>query len=114
LSSMKIILPDTMPLAPDLPEGWEAVTVDARAEIPAEHHDAEALVVWGPSRRHLASAAKELTRLRFIQSLSAGIDAIEAAGFDERVVIATGAGLHSQTVSEHALALLLALVRRLP
>src|SRR5699024_2692496 len=30
------------------------------------------------------------------------------------VVIATGAGLHSRTVSEHSLALLLSLVRRLP
>jgi len=111
---MKIILPDTMPLAPELPEGWEAVTVDARAEIPAEHHDAAALVVWGPSRRHLASAARDLQDLRLIQSLSAGIDAIEAAGFGDQVRIATGAGLHSRTVSEHALALLLALVRRLP
>ena len=42
---MKILLPDTMPLDPTLPEGWEAVVVDARAEIPSAHHDAAALVV---------------------------------------------------------------------
>ncbi len=51
----------TSDLAPALPAGWEAVTVDARAEIPAEHHDADVLVVWGSSRAHLASAA-ELVR----------------------------------------------------
>lgn len=111
---MKILLPDTVPLDPTLPEGWEAVTIDARAEIPAEHHDAAVLVVWGASRRHLASAAENLVDLQLVQSLSAGVDGIVAAGFDEDVVIATGAGLHSLTVSEHALALLLSLLRRLP
>ncbi|WP_341854643.1 NAD(P)-dependent oxidoreductase [Brachybacterium sp. GPGPB12] len=89
--------------------------VDARAEIPAAHHDAAALVVWGSSRRHLASAAADLPqRLRLVQSLAAGVEGILAAGFSDEVVVATGAGLHSRTVSEHALALLLALVRRLP
>ncbi|AXK44268.1 phosphoglycerate dehydrogenase [Brachybacterium saurashtrense] len=111
---MKILLPDTAPLHPALPEGWEAVTVDARAGIPPAHHDADVLVVWGASRRHLASAAEHLAGLRLVQSLAAGVDGILAAGFDEDVVIATGAGLHSRTVSEHTLALLLSLVRRLP
>ncbi|GAA1484113.1 NAD(P)-dependent oxidoreductase [Brachybacterium fresconis] len=111
---MKILLPDTMPLDPALPEGWEAVTVDARAEIPAAHHDADVLVVWGASRRHLASAAENLDRLRLVQSLSAGVDGILAGGFRSDITIAAGAGLHSLTVSEHALALLLSLLRRLP
>jgi phosphoglycerate dehydrogenase-like enzyme len=111
---MKILLPDTMPLHPSLPEGWEAVVVDARAEIPADHHDARALVVWGSSSRHLASAAEHLGELRLVQSLAAGVEGILAAGFGPEVVVATGAGLHSRTVSEHALALLLSLVRRLP
>ncbi|MGP9694747.1 NAD(P)-dependent oxidoreductase [Brachybacterium sp. AOP25-B2-12] len=111
---MKILLPDTMPLHPELPAGWESVVVDARAEIPAEHHDARALVVWGSSKRHLASAAQDLPELGLVQSLAAGVEGILAAGFRDDVVIASGAGLHSATVSEHALALILALVRRLP
>lgn len=111
---MKILLPDTVALDPALPEGWEAAVVDARAEIPAEHHDADVLVLWGPSRRHLASAASDLPRLRFVQSLSAGVEGILAAGFREDVVIANGAGLHSATVTEHTVALLLTLVRRIP
>ena len=97
---MKILLPDTMPLDPTLPEGWEAVVVDAREEIPAAHHDAAALVVWGSSRRHLESAAQHLGGLRLVQSLAAGVEGILAAGFSEDVVVTTGAGLHSRTVSE--------------
>ena len=112
--AMKILLPDTMPLRPALPEGWEAAVVDARAEIPAGHHDAEALVVWGASRAHLASAATQLPRLRLVQSLSAGVEGIVAAGFGEDVTITTGAGLHSLTVAEHAAGLVLALLRSLP
>jgi phosphoglycerate dehydrogenase-like enzyme len=111
---MKILLPDTMDLDPALPDGWEAAVVDAREEIPAEHHDAEVLVVWGSSTRHLESAARDLGSLRLVQSLAAGVDGILAAGFGPDVVIASGAGLHSRTVTEHALALLLTLVRRLP
>lgn len=111
---MKILLPDTIELDPDLPEGWEAVVVDARAPIPPEHHDAQALVAWIASRRHLASAAADLPDLRLVQSLSAGIESIEAAGFRDDVIVTTGTGLHSVTVSEHALGLILALVRRLP
>lgn len=111
---MKILLPDTTELDPDLPEGWEAVTIDARAEIPAEHHDAQVLVVWGASRRHLASAAENLHDLRLVQSLAAGVEGILEAGFGEDVQIATGAGLHSLTVSEHTLGLLLSILRRLP
>lgn len=111
---MKILLPDTMPLDPDFPAGWESVVVDAHAPIPAEHRDAEAIVLWGPGREHLESAARDLPDLRLVQSLSAGVEGVLAAGFAPEVMIATGSGLHSPTVAEHALALLLALVRRLP
>lgn len=111
---MKVLLPDTMPLHPKLPHGWKSAVIDAREPIPAEHHDARALVVWGASRRHLASAARDLPELQLVQSLAAGVEGILAAGFADRVRIATGSGLHSATVAEHALALILALVRRLP
>src|SRR5690625_2677689 len=109
---MKILLPDTIELDPALPEGWESATVDARAEIPAEHHDAEVLVLWGPSRAHLVSAVENLDRLQLVQSLSAGVEGIVAAGFPEQVPIATGAGLHSRTVSEHTTALAVTLLAR--
>lgn len=110
----KILLPDTLTDTPALPAGWEAAVVDARAEIPAEHRDAELLVVWGASRAHLASAARDLPRLRLVQSLAAGIEGVLAAGFRDDVEIRSGAGLHSPTVTEHTIGLLLALVRSLP
>ncbi len=111
---MKILLPDTMPLDPHLPDGCQAVVVDAGARIPAEHRDAEVLVYWGASPGHLASAAQDLPKLRLVQSLSAGVDAIMRAGFKREVAVASGAGLHDRTVTEHTLALVLTLVRRMP
>ena len=44
---MKILLPDSLPLAPALPEGVEAVRYEVTAPVPDEHLDAEAQVVWG-------------------------------------------------------------------
>ena len=114
MAQVKLLLPDSLPLAPDLPEGVTAVTYAAGAPVPPEHRDAEALVVWGSSAADLAAVAGDMPRLRWVQSLAAGPDAVLRAGFAEDVVITSGAGLHSATVTEHALALLLALVRRLP
>ncbi|MGY1739492.1 MULTISPECIES: NAD(P)-dependent oxidoreductase [unclassified Blastococcus] len=111
---MKLLLPDSLPLAPDLPAGVTAVTYPAAAPVPEQHRDAEALVVWGSAPADLAAAAGDMPRLRWVQSLAAGPDAVLAAGFPDDVVITSGAGLHSRTVTEHALALVLALVRRLP
>lgn len=110
----KILLPDTITLNPALPSGWNAIVVDAREPIPPEHADAQALVTWGWSAAHLTSAATGLRDLRLIQSLSAGVDDIVAAGFGPQVAIAAGVGLHNETVAEHTVALLLSLVRRLP
>ncbi|MGY1644118.1 phosphoglycerate dehydrogenase [Geodermatophilus sp. SYSU D00703] len=111
---MKLLLPDSVPLVPDLPDGVRAVTYDASAPVPDEHLDAEAMVVWGSSTADLAAVAGRMPHLRWVQTLAAGPDAVLAAGFPADVVITSGAGLHSRTVTEHALALVLALVRRLP
>jgi phosphoglycerate dehydrogenase-like enzyme len=111
---MKLLLPDSLPLAPALPEGVAAVVYDATAPVPDEHLDAEALVVWGSAGADLRAVAGRMPRLRWVQTLAAGPDAVLAAGFPDDVVITAGSGLHSRTVTEHALALTLALVRRLP
>lgn len=110
---MKILLPTTLDEAPALPDGVEAVTYDAHAPIPAEHRDAEALVAWANGPGVLEDAAS-LPNLRWVQNLAAGADALHAAGFADDVVLTGGVGLHDRPVAEHALALLLALVRRLP
>lgn len=109
-----VLLPDTIPLDPRVPEGVRTATYDVRARIPADLRDADALVVWGNPADRLAEAARDLPELRWVQSLAAGPDSVLAAGFDPAVVVTSGRGLHDGPVAEHTLALLLALARRLP
>jgi len=110
---MKILIPTSLPL--DLPaiDGVETVSYDFTQPIPVEHHDAEAIVVWGNSDVQLASVAADLTRVRWVQTLAAGPDQVLNAGFAGDVVITSGRSLHNVTVAEHALALALAGARRL-
>ncbi|QAY64679.1 phosphoglycerate dehydrogenase [Xylanimonas allomyrinae] len=84
-----------------------------RDTIADEHLDAEVLVTWASPARVLDDAARRLGRLRWVQSLAAGPDAVLAAGFAPGVVITSGRGLHDTPVAEHALALALATVRRI-
>lgn len=84
-----------------------------RDTIPDEHADAEVLVTWSSPARVLHDAARRLTRLRWVQTLTAGPDAVLGAGFGPDVVVSSGRGLHDGPVAEHALALVLATVRRL-
>jgi phosphoglycerate dehydrogenase-like enzyme len=111
---MKLLLPGSLPLAPVLPEGVEAITYDVSTPIPEEHLDAEALVVWGNSGDDLRAVADRMPRLRWVQTLAAGPDSVLAAGFPGNVAITAGSGLHDRPVAEHTLALVLALVRRVP
>ncbi|SDY76092.1 Phosphoglycerate dehydrogenase [Geodermatophilus africanus] len=111
---MKLLLPDSVPLAPALPEGVEAVRYDATAPVPGEHLDAEALVVWGNRADDLRAVAGRMPRLRWIQTLAAGPDVVLGAGFPDDVVVTSGVGLHDRPVTEHALTLVLALLRRVP
>ncbi|QDW62865.1 phosphoglycerate dehydrogenase [Oerskovia sp. KBS0722] len=131
---MKILVPDTIAL--DLTPGSapagrdrslvdgsagrdgsqspdEVVLYDSSAPLPAEHRDAEVLVAWANSPENLADAAAHLPRLRWVQTLAAGPDAILAAGFAPEVVVTNGRSLHDGPVAEHALALTLAAVRDL-
>jgi phosphoglycerate dehydrogenase-like enzyme len=111
---VKLLLPDSVPLAPALPEGVEAVRYDAAAPVPDEHLDAEALVVWGNRAEDLRAVAGRMPRLRWVQTLAAGPDVVLGAGFPDDVVVTSGVGLHDRPVTEHALTLVLALLRRLP
>ncbi len=115
---MKLLLPDSIDLELDLPEGVQSVGVQSVGyhidrPIPAEHTDAEVLVVWGNPPDELRDAAARLADLKWVQTLAAGPDAVLAAGFPPRVLVTDGRGLHDLTVTEHALALVLAAARRL-
>lgn len=109
---MKVLVPNTLEF--DFAIDGEVVTYDVREPIPDEHTDADVLVVWGNSAKGLKVIAPQLTEVKLVQSLMAGAESVLTAGFREEAVLANGVGLHDRTVSEHALALTLALVRKLP
>ena len=73
---------------------------------------ADVLVVSGLWKNELTGIAG---KLRFIQSISAGTDQYDKALLRERGIrLASAAGVNAQAVAEHAMALMLALARRLP
>ncbi|ACZ31289.1 D-isomer specific 2-hydroxyacid dehydrogenase NAD-binding protein [Xylanimonas cellulosilytica DSM 15894] len=113
---MKILVPGNVPFdsVPSLDDAADAVVPYVmRDPVPPEHADADVLVTWASPARVLEDAARRLTRLRWVQALNAGPDAVLAAGFAPEVVVSSGRGLHDGTVAEHTLALVLATVRRI-
>jgi phosphoglycerate dehydrogenase-like enzyme len=74
--------------------------------------EADVLVVSMLWTNELAGIAG---KLKFIQSISAGTDQYDKVLLRERGIrLASAAGVNAQAVAEHAMALLLALARRLP
>jgi phosphoglycerate dehydrogenase-like enzyme len=110
---MKVLVPDSLRVDWFGNPGDVFVTYDPLTPIAAEHLDAEVLVAWGNSPDQLRDSAERLSRLKLVQNLAAGSDAVLAAGFPDRVFITSGRTLHSATVAEHTLALILAGLRRL-
>lgn len=81
-------------------------------ELEARIGEADVLLVSGMWRNHLAAKAP---RLKFIQSISAGVDQYDRGvlrGADIRLASAQGA--NANAVSEHAIALILSQARLLP
>ena len=118
--SMKILLTETgyIDPSPIRDAGHEVVLFSEAEPVPAEHRDAEGLVLWGGggpgSADVLAEMPGYLTRLRWIQTLAAGPDNVLAAGFPSSVAITSGRHFHDRTVAEHVAALALGCVRSLP
>ena len=74
--------------------------------------EADIVVVSGLWRNDLLAQAP---RLRFVQSVSAGMDRYDPAAFRARGIgLASAQGANERAVAEHAMALILALARRLP
>lgn len=110
---MKLLAPVGVDFARDSGGRVEVHSYDPEAPIPDEHRDAEILVAWANNAANLASAVS-MPNLRWVQALSAGAEDIIGAGFADDVSITNGSGVHDRTVSEHATALALSLLRRLP
>ena len=110
---MKLLYPTSTELdLSGLPSEVEAHPYEVDEALPAEHEDAEVLVVWGNAPEMLSDAAQRLRGLRWVQSLAAGPDKVLDAGFDPEIIVTSGSGLHDKTVAEHALGLLLVAARR--
>jgi phosphoglycerate dehydrogenase-like enzyme len=74
--------------------------------------EADVVVVSGMWRNDLLDRAQ---RLRFIQSISAGTDQFDRGKLTDRGIrLASAQGVNLRAVSEHAMALMLALTRKLP
>ncbi|HMR48678.1 MAG TPA: NAD(P)-dependent oxidoreductase [Arachnia sp.] len=109
---MKILVTDKTQLDFEKPDDAVIVGFKESLPIPEEHLDAEVVVCWGATAS--LGSLKEMPNLKWVQSLSAGTDAFLAAGLPEGVLLTSGRGLHDHTVTEHTVAILLALVRELP
>jgi phosphoglycerate dehydrogenase-like enzyme len=96
-------------------EGVQIERAPDRAQALAAMGEADALVTstifWDAE---FAECLGRSRRLLWVQVLNAGFDNMERLGVPARVTVSTLGGIGSEIVAEHALALLLALLRGLP
>jgi phosphoglycerate dehydrogenase-like enzyme len=82
-----------------------------RDELPEKIADADVLVVSGFWRNELLDAAP---KLRFIQSIGAGYDQFDLNALRSRGIrLASAKGVNRNAVSEHAIAMILAMARQI-
>lgn len=87
-------------------QAWSRVELDERIG------EVDVLVISGLWRNDLLERAK---RLRYIQSIGAGTDQFSRELLSARGIrLASARGVNGRAVSEHAMALILALTRRIP
>jgi D-2-hydroxyacid dehydrogenase (NADP+) len=92
--------------------GLAAFELRSPEALTAEIGRADVLVVSGLWRNELIAQAP---RLRFIQSISAGVNQYDLDALRTRGIrLASAQGANERAVAEHAMALVLALARRLP
>lgn len=92
--------------------GIASFEVRSAEELALRIGEADVLAVSGLWRSALLESAP---RLKFIQSVSAGVDQFDRPLLAARGIrLASGQGVNERAVTEHAMALILALVRRLP
>ena len=76
--------------------------------------EADALIGLHLRRELPAAAWKNAPRLKFVQLLSAGADAVDFAAIPEQLTLASNVGAYAEPIAEHVMAMTLALARRLP
>ena len=92
--------------------GFGVTEARGRAAFERQIADADVVVASGMWRNELLADAP---RLRFIQSVSAGVNHFDQAALRARGVrLASARGVNARAVAHHAMALVLAIARRLP
>lgn len=92
--------------------GIAHIEVRSAEDLARRQPEADVLVVSMLWKNELAGVA---SKLKFIQSISAGTDHYDKALLRDRGIrLASAAGVNAEAVAEHAMALMLALARRLP
>src|SRR5580704_15694556 len=92
--------------------GIASFEVRDRAELDRRIGEADVLVISGLWHDGLLAKAQ---RLVYVQSIGAGVDQFPRALLAERGIrLASARGVNARAVSEHAMALILALARKLP
>ncbi|MFC5597662.1 D-2-hydroxyacid dehydrogenase [Deinococcus cellulosilyticus] len=97
---------------PDL-QGIEWVKVFPDQDLPVAVTEAEGLVLWTLSRDFVRRLLENAHSLKWIQTLTAGVDHVLAMNLPEHITLYRAPNLHEELVTEHTLALLLGIARRL-
>lgn len=107
-----LILDGYADAAPTVPEDYEvtALPTNADPKTRALAIAAADVIVGEPTLQELSLAPK----LRWIQMTWAGADRYLKGGFPGNVVLTTASGAFGETIAEHAIAMLMALCRRIP
>lgn len=88
---------------------------DTAEDLARVIQDATALVMVGPAyTTPLARLVAGASKLRWIQTLSAGYESLQHLGVPRGVTVTNAGDAWSVSVAEHAMALMLALAKRLP
>jgi len=83
-------------------------------EFRAAMRQADVLIGWHLGEELPAGPWPDSPRLRFIQLLSAGADAVDFAALPQRLTLASNVGAYATTMAEYVMAVTLSLARRLP
>jgi phosphoglycerate dehydrogenase-like enzyme len=98
--------------------GAELTVVETLADLLAALRGADALILYDAppeqARQVVDALSAPDTTVRWMHFLTAGREGFDAVGLPVGVAVTTPAGCVSPTVAEHAMTLLLALVRRVP
>jgi phosphoglycerate dehydrogenase-like enzyme len=96
--------------------GVASIAVEDAEAMRRELADADALWTWPAfyDAELVALLERHAPRLRWVQLPTMGYDPVELHGVPPGVVVTSAGDAYAPTVSEHAVAMLLALVRRIP